>query len=226
MSAAHVVIGQEHHTQLFARIGVPLEHLTDGIDQPDDELGHVIAGRCLAAEDERAGRGITMASGLEAYVLSNHLQDVQMLALVLMDAFDLHVEHRLRIHRNPRALPHERLEFGFVRLLHLPPLFAEACILCQRLEPCELLEVGYPLLANRIADECGEPRVAQCHPASWCHAVGLVAELLRPQRIKILQHILLEQLGMQLCNSVDRMAAHAGEIGHAHIALPAFVDDG
>ena len=42
--------------------------------------------------------------------------------------------------------------------------------------------------------------------------------------MEIDEHVLLEQFGMQVGDAVDRVATHAGEMGHAHVALAAFVD--
>ena len=41
--------------------------------------------------------------------------------------------------------------------------------------------------------------------------------------MEIAQHIGLQQLGVQRRHAIDRMAAHAGQVRHAHIALAALI---
>ena len=43
--------------------------------------------------------------------------------------------------------------------------------------------------------------------------------------MKILQHIRLQQLRVQIGNTVDGVAADAGQVRHANRTLPALVDD-
>src|ERR1700730_13935714 len=50
--------------------------------------------------------------------------------------------------------------------------------------------------------------VVRGQPAAWRDAVGLVAELLGPQLVEILEYVLLQQLGMQVGDTVDRVAAN------------------
>ena len=49
-----VVVGQEDDLEPVADHGVAVDDFGDGVDELDDELGHAIAGRGLAAEDEGA----------------------------------------------------------------------------------------------------------------------------------------------------------------------------
>jgi len=41
-----------------------------------------------------------------------------------------------------------------------------------------------------------------------------------------MQHVVLEQLGVELCHAVDGMAADTGQVRHPHIASAAFIDEG
>ena len=77
----------------------------------------------------------------------------------------------------------------------------------------------------RALIELREAGIAQSDEAPRRDAVGHVAELLRPQLGEIAQHRLLQQLGVELRDAVDRVAADAREIRHAHVARPAFIDE-
>ncbi len=71
-----------------------------------------------------------------------------------------------------------------------------------------------------------EPRIAQGDEAPRSNAVGDVAKLLRPELGEIAKHGLLEQLGVQRGDTVDRVAADDGEIRHPDGARAAFIDQG
>ena len=56
------------------RIGV--DNFADGVDELDDQLGHAIAGRGLAAEDEGARRDLGVRVALDALVEREDVQDL------------------------------------------------------------------------------------------------------------------------------------------------------
>ena len=72
----------------------------------------------------------------------------------------------------------------------------------------------------------GKLRIGERHEAPRRHAVGLVAEFPGPELVEVLEHVALQELGMQAGDAVDRMAADACQVSHAHVALAALVDDG
>jgi hypothetical protein len=51
-----VEVGQEHDLEPARTSGSALTTARDAVDQLDDQLGHAVAGRRLAAEDEGARR--------------------------------------------------------------------------------------------------------------------------------------------------------------------------
>ena len=70
------------------------------------------------------------------------------LALVLVDAFHLHIEERRRINDRPNASFDPRRQLVFARLLHLAPLLAECCIVGKRLQFSQLVFVGDPFISD------------------------------------------------------------------------------
>ena len=66
----------------------------------------MVAGRGLAAEDECARLHLGVGVGFDAVVQRHDVQHVEMLALVLVDTLDLHVEQRFRIDRDAGRAPH------------------------------------------------------------------------------------------------------------------------
>ncbi len=116
--------------------------------------------------------------------------------------------------------------FCLLELLDVAPAGAKLRVLGQRFERLQLRKILDPAIADVFRNELRQFRIGQHHPAPRRHAVGFVAELLRPHFIEVLEDVALEELRVQGGDAVDGMAADTGEVRHAHVALAAFVDDG
>ena len=95
---------------------------------------------------------------LDAVVQRDHVQHVQELPLVLVDALDLDVEHRVHDRARRPCPPYDGGELFLVRLLDLLELGAEALVVGELLQLLELGELGGPALADAsviIADSFG-----------------------------------------------------------------------
>ena len=104
LAELHVVIGQKDHLEPAAHQRIGVDGLADGVDELDDELGHAIAGRGLAAKDEGARHHLRVRVVLDALVEREDVQHLQVLALVLMQALDQHVEHGFGIDGDAQAV--------------------------------------------------------------------------------------------------------------------------
>ena len=81
--------------------------------------------------------------GLEPHVQGDDVQDVQVLALVLVDALDLHVEHRLAGRPStPGACAHVGGELLLVGALDVAPAPRKPASSASGSSPRELLEVA------------------------------------------------------------------------------------
>ena len=83
-------------------------------------------------------------------------------------------------------------------------------------------QVGDPLVADVIGNPVCQQRVAVQQETSLGNTVGLVVELLGEHLVEVLQLAVLEDLGVQACNAVDRIACHDGHVCHADHSV---VDD-
>ena len=100
---------------------------------------------------------------------------------------------------------------------------AGSCVSGSSRRSCR--QVLDPARADVLRDEIGKQRIGERHPTARRDAVGLVAELLRPQLVEILENVALQKLGVQCGHAIDGMAADAGQVCHAHIALVGLLDD-
>jgi len=219
-----VVVRHEDDLQLAAHGWIATNHIGNGGDQPDHQLGHEVTRRRLAAEDHRARRHLEVRIVLQAFVQRHDVQQVQVLPLVLMDAFDLNVEHRRRIGIHEGHAFDLADEPVLVPCLDFAPGLTEGRIVGKRFEFAQARHVLRPAAANRFVDEGRHRRIRQEHEAARCHAVGLVGELFRPHLVEVPQDIRLQQLGVQCRHAIDGEAAGDCQMCHAHIAWPILVD--
>src|SRR5262249_9672854 len=155
----------------------------------------------------------------------DQIQHVQVLALVLVQPLHLNVEQGLRIHDDARSLLNDTRQLALVVGLYGLPVPPEIAVGRQWLQPLELVfQIRYPSLADVPSDECAQFRVAQSEPAPRRHAVRDVEKLLRRYPVEVAEHRLLQELGMESGDTVDRVAAHAGEMGHAYVSASRFIN--
>ena len=104
---------------------VVVDDVGDVVDEPDDEFGHRIPGRCLACDDDGARHNVGMHAGANAVVQGDDMQHVEQLPFVFVDAFDLDVEHRGRIDFDAELLAYQSCKTFLVRLFDRAKLLLE-----------------------------------------------------------------------------------------------------
>ena len=224
------VVGQEDDLQQVADAAVVVDDLGDVVDELDDLLRRVVARRRLAGDDAHLGDDVLalgVAQALDPEVAVDDAEDVEELALVLVDALHLHVEHRVGVDLDVGVrLLDERGEAELVLVLGVGELLEEARrdVLAQDLQ---LGQVDHPrLVADDVGDDVRERRVALAQPAARRHAVGDVDELLGPDLEEVPEDVGLDDLGVDLGDAVDLVRADDGEVRHADALLRALLDDG
>ena len=148
-----------------------------------------------------------------------------MLSLVFVNALHLHVEEGFRGDDGAGAFGNERGKTLFVSELGGAPLLLKLWIIGKRFELAKLVQVAQPAVADTFGNDLGKAGIADGHEAARCHAVCHVAKFLRPELGEIAQDCLPEQVGVQLRDAVDGVAAEASEMRHAHISGSAFVNE-
>ncbi len=95
LHSRHLVIGIEHEAQSAVHFRVRINHSGNVVDRLDDVLGHHVTGRSLAADDDRARHEVIAVAAADAVIQVDRMQQVEQLALVLVDAFDLYIEQHV-----------------------------------------------------------------------------------------------------------------------------------
>ena len=197
------------------------------MDQFDDQLGHLVgrgrlAGKHHDARDHAVRRRLRVVQDL--LVARDHVQHVQQLALVLVDALDLHVEQCAGVQLQALVLHHPARQALLVHLLGVAEGAQESRLVRHVAQRLQLRQIAPPAPPNALVQQRGQRRVGLGQPAPWRHAIGLVVEALGVDAGKVGKDGLLHQLRMQARHAIHRVAGHHRHIGHAHAPLARFVD--
>lgn len=225
LGLADIVVLEENHLEKVANVRVVVHHRADGIHQVNDLLRHPVAGRRFAAKDGHA-RLLLLAflqgHRLELQVAVDDAKDVELLSLVLVNSLHLNVKERRRVHVNARGRLDQLGQLHLVCVLDLSPLLAECLVISIRLELAQVGEVGEEAVATALGrNELREARVGLVQPSSRRNAVGDIGKLVGPiNGNKVLENGRLDEVGVQLGNTVDLVRTYNGQEGHAdHLGL-------
>ena len=139
-----------------------------------------------------------MAAALDPVVQGDDVQDVQQLALVVVHALHLAVQHSLRVEDQTLLGMKVPGQTVLVELLDLSPALLELRIVCQGHKLAELGQVGHPLVANGVIDQVSQRRVGLLEPPPRRDAVGLVVEPAGVELVEIVQNVVLDDAAVQL----------------------------
>ena len=146
-------------------------------------------------------------------------QRVQQLALVLVQALHLDVEHRVRIQHKALMAVDPGGKALLVVALHRGELLHEGRVVRERQQLLQLHEVGAPALADGLVHELGEGRVGQHEPAPRRDAVGDGQELLRHDAVVVREGAALQDVAVQLGDAVDRVGIGDAHVGHVRLVV-------
>ena len=189
----------------------------------DDELGHVVGRGRFSGKDDHTRQHIGLRIAQDALVARNHMQYIQKLTLVFVDALDLHIKHGVYRQLQPQVGLHPVCQPLLVGAFDILQRFDQSRLMRQRCQTTELGQVTPPAGANIFVKHPRQCRIGLCQPAARRDAVSFIVEARWPQLRKFGKYRLLHQRRMQGRNPVDRVARHHRQIGHTHPALALFV---
>ena len=162
----------------------------------------------------------------DSSVKGQDVQQVELLALVLVKSLDLNIEDGVCGDVNAGLDLDDLDELLLVAALDVHELLLEGRIISELDSAPGQVQVARPVLANGLGVESGELAVAAEEPAAGSNAVGDVAELLRPNLCVLGEEVFLDELGVDLGDAVDLVGADNAEIAHADLLDLAFLDEG
>ena len=211
-----VVVVDEDHLDAAVDVRVGVHHVGDRVDELDDGLGARVPGGRLRAEDEHAARRVQLLALFEAEVQVQHVEGVEQLALVLVEALDLDVENGVGVDLDPLALPHPRGEVDLVGALDLGEALQHRVRVGVGEVPQDR-QIAHPGVGTGdLVEQGGQAGVALLEPPARSDAVGLVVEALGPDGVPFLEGLALDDLRVQRGNAVDGVRGVAGDPRHPH----------
>ena len=159
--------------------GIAVDLVGQRVDEVDDALGHGVARGGLGAEQEGLGREVQAGIILQALVQVDDLQDVQQLALVLVQALYLHIEDGVGVQHHTLVLPGVGGKGQLVLMLDLLQTLKDRLVVGVGLQLFQLLRMGEIALAGQVTEQSVQTGIDLGHPAAVVDAVGDVLELVR-----------------------------------------------
>src|SRR5215831_1480329 len=74
LAKADIVVRDKDDPQPLFHVGIMVYHITDRVDELDDQLGHEVSGSRFSAEDESTGRHVEVGIVLEPMVESENMK--------------------------------------------------------------------------------------------------------------------------------------------------------
>ena len=208
-----VVVLHHGHPEPGAHLRVVLNQGLEAEDEVDDVLGHHIGWGGLGAEEDGDGP-LREAAGLDLQVLVDDVQGVHLLALVLVEPLNLHVEDGIGVQLHPLGLSEKAAEALLGALLHRQQAAEHLGVMGVPLQLLQPRRVPAPAVADAAVDKARQIRIAGLQPAAEGDAVGLVVEFAGVERIEGPQLRALENLRVQGGHAVDGKAVVDVHVGH------------
>src|SRR5271166_3660848 len=119
------------------------------MNELDDQLGHCVAGSCLAADDEGSRNHVQGRVDLKPVVKDNDEKHEQQLPLIFVHPLDLNIEQRLRRDAYPKSVADKPGRSLLIVALSLPEALPEAGVVGKLFEFTQLLEIRNPSIPDR-----------------------------------------------------------------------------
>src|SRR5882762_2179799 len=220
-----VVVRQEHDAQLVAHGGIRVDGARHVVDELDDGLGHRITRSRLAGKDHGAGYDVGARILAYAPIAGDYIQEIQELALVLVDSLHLHVEQGVDADLDAGAPDDLVGEPLLVGSLDAAKLAAKFRIIGGAGQAPELFEIVFPRRPQAFRQQRRQAGIRLFQPAAHRDSVGHIDESIGIQVGKTGKHLFAHEVGVQLSDPVDPMTADDRKMRHSHPAIALVVDD-
>ena len=132
-----------------------------------------------------------------------------------MQALDLDVVNCIRVDLDTLAVLDPCGKVNLIRMLDLSQTSVELRVTGTRVLR-KRIEVGHPAIrTGHFIQKCCQARVALLEPTTRSHAIGLIVEALRPNRVPLFECLTLNDFSVQRGHAVDRVRGVAGDPSHA-----------
>ena len=132
-----------------------------------------------------------------------------------MQTLDLDVVNCIRVDLDALAVLDPCSKVNLIRMLDLSQTSIELRVTRTRVLR-ERIEVGHPAIrAGHFIQKRCQTGVALLEPTTRSHAIGLIVEALRPNRVPLFERLTLNDFSVQRGHTIDRVRGVAGDPRHA-----------
>ena len=218
----HIVVAQHDDFEERTHLGVIVDNTAKSEDRVNDILRDHIR-RCRLRAEEHRDRSARPVAVLDVQVAVDGPQKVELLPLVLVQTLDLNVVNGFRIHLVALIFLEPGGKLFLLRILAVQDALQKCGILRIGKQVHQLVRVRLPPLADLLANQLGELRIALHDPSAESDAVGLIIELLRIELVEVVELRILKDLGVEPCDAVDGVAVMDIQVRHVDVLV--LVDD-
>ena len=147
------------------------------------------------------------------------MKNVHKLAFVLMQTLYLNVKNRVRIYINAVMLFDVFCQANFIFIFDFHKFLLCLGVICQLSDLFDLRQIGDPAVSGVLGYPVSQERVSVKQETTLCDTIRLIVELLRHHLIEIFQFLLLKDLRMKLCNTINREACYDRHICHTNLSI-------
>jgi len=162
--------------------------------------------------------------GENGLIARHHVQQVQQLAFVFVDALDLHIEQAGRVQHHAQLAPHPVRQRLLVGMLDGKKSLLRIGIAGQCTQRGQLTQIASPSRADPRVEKIRQRRIGLRQPATRCHAIGDVVEARGQQFGEVGKDGLHHQLRMQFGDAIYSMRGDDRQRRHAYPATVLLVD--
>ena len=189
-------------------------------------FGKVVAGSSLGTENEDTRGDVEVRVVEELAIQTDDVDEIEVLALVLVQTLDLYIEERIRADADAAAILDDLGEAHFVAAFDVVEALLEGAVRGEFFEAAELRGIFEPAGADGLGDEGGELRIAHIEPAAEGDAVGEIEEALWIELVELGEEPFAKQTRVQCGDAIRGVGSEHAHVGHAHgFVAAAFFDE-
>jgi hypothetical protein len=119
-----------------------------GVNPLDDEVRHKITRRRLAAKNESARSYSHARTLFDAVIQGNNVQNLQMLAFIFVEPFDLNIKKRIGIHHNTGFCMNIFGQIALISIFDFAPFMIKVTVDGINFQLPEISQTGELVFAN------------------------------------------------------------------------------
>ena len=190
------------------------------MNQSNDFLCKGIALSSLTRENKGGWSWFIAWVIKHAVVEIQNLKDIKQLTLICMEAFYLRIKDGIGIHLNTSCLLDVCSKTLFFFSLCSVHLIQELSIVLKSRKLLKFIGIIKPAGTDSLSNKLCVSGISLCQEATVADAVSLVIKYFWTKLVEILQNTLLQNVCVQVRDTINRVAKQNREVSHTNGVIP------